>query len=564
MSIAPFRQVTPAVPVAESVPLAPSADKPGRRGWARSVSRGVAASAVAAVSLSGIAAQRAQAGTDPVVGVASAAVGAWDVTAAGTVTAFGGAPRFGSRAATASGGLVVGMAATADGRGYWLVASDGGVFSFGDAQFHGSLGGTRGAAVSGMSTARGGDGYTLITTSGVAHAFGNVPTAPVPGASRPGRPVPPNPPVPPTPVPLPRPAPLHVGMLEATSPYYSVERSSGFDVVTINAGWSDAEPQPGVFDQGYLASLVTQIKTARAAGFEVDIDPGIQYAPAWAFDLPGGARFVDQYGDVFSGPADSGNQIPNGVTDPAVRSAIGTYLATLGHSIPAGLLTAVRGGGGPTGELRYPDASYAGRTDCYWAYDASTQARTPTPGWVPGTGSAAQAISFLNSYNTNLAGYGAWLDGALHTDFATTVLVMLPGWGQRPGVAAAEERSLLTIPYDEFNMGLDWPAELAALPDRSTSVAYTTYLDAPSADPSTSDEDPADYLASVAGGYGMALGGENTGNGAASALALSLARTRALHYVIFNWMDQGQVVATGAGTDPGGPGFPSFTTALRT
>jgi hypothetical protein len=36
---------------------------------------------------------------------------------------------------------IVGMAATPDGGGYWLVASDGGVFAFGDAQFHGSMGG---------------------------------------------------------------------------------------------------------------------------------------------------------------------------------------------------------------------------------------------------------------------------------------------------------------------------------------------------------------------------------------------------------------------------------------
>lgn len=35
---------------------------------------------------------------------------------------------------------VVGMAATPDGGGYWLVAADGGVFAFGDAQFHGSTG----------------------------------------------------------------------------------------------------------------------------------------------------------------------------------------------------------------------------------------------------------------------------------------------------------------------------------------------------------------------------------------------------------------------------------------
>ena len=34
---------------------------------------------------------------------------------------------------------MVGIAATPDGHGYWLAASDGGVFAFGDAPFDGSL-----------------------------------------------------------------------------------------------------------------------------------------------------------------------------------------------------------------------------------------------------------------------------------------------------------------------------------------------------------------------------------------------------------------------------------------
>jgi hypothetical protein len=33
------------------------------------------------------------------------------------------------------------MATTPDGKGYWLVASDGGIFAFGDAGFFGSMGG---------------------------------------------------------------------------------------------------------------------------------------------------------------------------------------------------------------------------------------------------------------------------------------------------------------------------------------------------------------------------------------------------------------------------------------
>ena len=34
------------------------------------------------------------------------------------------------------------MVATPDGMGYWLVASDGGIFGYGDAVFHGSHGGS--------------------------------------------------------------------------------------------------------------------------------------------------------------------------------------------------------------------------------------------------------------------------------------------------------------------------------------------------------------------------------------------------------------------------------------
>jgi hypothetical protein len=33
---------------------------------------------------------------------------------------------------------MVGMASSPDGKGYWLVAADGGVFAFGDAQFAGN------------------------------------------------------------------------------------------------------------------------------------------------------------------------------------------------------------------------------------------------------------------------------------------------------------------------------------------------------------------------------------------------------------------------------------------
>ena len=81
----------------------------------------------------------------PVQAVASASVTAPRLAAPSpapnSVVSFGGAS-LGVNSLTNPQAPVVGMAATPSGDGYWMVASDGGVFSFGDAQFYGSEGGT--------------------------------------------------------------------------------------------------------------------------------------------------------------------------------------------------------------------------------------------------------------------------------------------------------------------------------------------------------------------------------------------------------------------------------------
>ena len=64
----------------------------------------------------------------------------WLVASDGGIFAFGDAQFHGSTGAIHLNKPIVGMAPTSDGRGYWLVASDGGIFAFGDAQFHGSTG----------------------------------------------------------------------------------------------------------------------------------------------------------------------------------------------------------------------------------------------------------------------------------------------------------------------------------------------------------------------------------------------------------------------------------------
>jgi hypothetical protein len=67
---------------------------------------------------------------------------------------------------------MVGMSPTADGNGYWLVASDGGIFAFGDASFHGSTGSFRlNQPVTGMAVTPDGGGYWLVASDGGIFAF---------------------------------------------------------------------------------------------------------------------------------------------------------------------------------------------------------------------------------------------------------------------------------------------------------------------------------------------------------------------------------------------------------
>ena len=67
--------------------------------------------------------------------------GYWLVASDGGIFTFGDAGFYGSTGGIHLNQPIVGMAATPDGHGYWLVASDGGIFAFGDAGFYGSTGG---------------------------------------------------------------------------------------------------------------------------------------------------------------------------------------------------------------------------------------------------------------------------------------------------------------------------------------------------------------------------------------------------------------------------------------
>ncbi len=126
----------------------------------------------------------------PVVGISTAHAGTgvtgyWLVASDGGIFAFdtgffGSIPGLGIN--PAGSGLphslnapIVGMVHSNSGNGYFMVASDGGVFAFGDATFAGScpgIGGCAGAAVSVVPDASG-NGYWVVTNTGNVYAFGD-------------------------------------------------------------------------------------------------------------------------------------------------------------------------------------------------------------------------------------------------------------------------------------------------------------------------------------------------------------------------------------------------------
>ena len=135
----------------------------------------------------------------PVVGITPTAgdKGYWLVASDGGIFSFGSAGFYGSipglGLAPAGSGLahslnapIIGMVPSADGGGYFMVTSDGGVFTFGDAKFEGScpgIGGCPGGAAVAVVPDGTGNGYWVVTAGGYVTPFGDAPSPGEPAVS---------------------------------------------------------------------------------------------------------------------------------------------------------------------------------------------------------------------------------------------------------------------------------------------------------------------------------------------------------------------------------------------
>ena len=103
-----------------------------------------------------------------------ASLGYWLVASDGGVFNYGSAGFYGSAGNINLNKPIVGIASTPDGKGYWLVASDGGVFNYGDAGFYGSAGNVAlNKPIVGISPTPDGKGYWLVASDGGIFNYGD-------------------------------------------------------------------------------------------------------------------------------------------------------------------------------------------------------------------------------------------------------------------------------------------------------------------------------------------------------------------------------------------------------
>ncbi len=253
----------------------------------------------------------------PIVGMAvtPSGRGYWLVASDGGVFSFGDASFHGSTGSMRLNKPIVGMAATPSGLGYWLVASDGGIFTFGDAPFDGSAA-TLGATVSGMVRAPG--GYTLASSQGplVFASHSSSPEAPV-ATSTPGGGT--------TPVGGSTPVSSFHGVYEYAGNNSGADATDP-DVAGVNLDyyWSQIEPTKGSFDWSVID---TAMAPWVANGKKVILRVATAGQSAWdpPYSQSGTPSWV--YTDGAASVADNGETVPV-YWDP-------TYLADLSSFITA-------------------------------------------------------------------------------------------------------------------------------------------------------------------------------------------------------------------------------------
>jgi hypothetical protein len=339
-----------------------------------------------------------------------------------------------------------------------------------------------------------------------------------------------------------------LGILQHTPEHLQENRDAGAQVVVISLAWDRAEPAMDQFSASYFEQVRSSIEACRKLGYDIAVDPGLQYPPAWIFQLPH-SRFVNQYGRAFTSTK-VGENIPNAVFNQAIRDRQENVLRHMLKEIGPEL-TQLRLGWMKYGELAFPLHTFENEINCYWGFDKIARGRVPglppglepcpTGDWRPGQPSPqhARARAFLHWYLGALQNYHDWQIATARKYTEAPLAMLYPSWGLRPGHGeAALEHDLDGSTSPEINgelqRGLDLERLVTGIRDTRV-IVYCTWLDTSPAfseddSPDRSRWSPAHYLSTLAEEHRPPLHAwaENTGGG--DSAVLSLCQDRILNY----------------------------------
>jgi len=226
----------------------------------------------------------------PIVDIAATPTGNgyWLVASDGGIFNYGDAKFYGSTGGIPLAKPIVGMTPTPSGRGYWLVAADGGIFNYGTARFYGSTGGMPlNRPIVGMTATPTGRGYWLVATDGGIFSFGDAKFYGSTGGFPLNRPI--------------------VGMASTPS-------GRGYWLVASDGGifaFGDAKFYGSTGGMPLVSPITGMARTPRGRGYYLVAEDG----GVFAF---GGAKF---YGSA-------ANAAPQPTVDIAISPSGGYYIAT--------------------------------------------------------------------------------------------------------------------------------------------------------------------------------------------------------------------------------------------
>lgn len=340
------------------------------------------------------------------------------------------------------------------------------------------------------------------------------------------------------------------GVIQSQSRRLTSDYQAGLRVRSLELAWDRVEPAFGSWNTAYLASKRAEYLADVRAGFEVVLDLGVQYPPAWLTQLPD-SHFVDQHGTVYTSTDPGANPV-NAVFNSAVRSLQARYVRQVFQTLGS-TFYGVRLGFGRYGELGFPlvDA----KANSYWAFDAMAQGQrpglpagvqvNPVPGWSPASATQPvmesdrlKAQRFLDWYLNSLKNYHDWQIQLVRGLFPGRLFMLYPSFGLRPGqldLALAGGLTGRTSPEinTELQRGFDFARFISGVNDPLVSP-YTTWLDVDGFFVNDAGTDPAGWspahyfsVLAAANPVPLQVWGENTGRNSRADLSLCIQRVKA-------------------------------------